>query len=153
MTPGQFIVVWALLGIGVAASAGLFATRLRVVGGELQQRALAQDRSLPPLVEAYFRWSSRALAGFAGAFLAVAVGDGLAARFMEQAMVSRVLGFVAAVLLLACAGMQLLTGTVDMRLRLAPQWQRILLMVAGVVGTTLAAAAMVQLVQRGSLWK
>lgn len=152
MDPAHFLYIYVSLGVAVAALAGLTASRLRVLHRALADKAQAQSRDLPPLVEGYFRWMSRSLAGSAGVFLVLALTDGVLSRTSTPELVLRGLGFVAATCLLAGGSLLVMAGTVDMRLRLAAGWHRGLMLAGGFAGTALAAAVMVQLVQQGRLW-
>lgn len=152
MEPGQFVVVFAVLGTAVAGVAGLSAMRTRTQGEALARRAQDQNREVPPLVAAYFQWMARMLTFSASAFLALAVLDGLLAHLGQPELVQRAVGFCAAVALLACGSLQVMAGTVDMRLRLGPPWQRVMLGAGGLCGIALAAATMIQIVQQGRLW-
>lgn len=152
MDPTHFLYVYVALGLAVAALAGLTSARLRVLARALAEKAREQSRDLPPLVAGYFRWMSRSLAAGAGAFLVLALADGVLSRIATPELALRSLGFLGATCLLAAGSLLVMAGTVDMRLRLAAGWHRTLMLAGGFCGTALAAATMVQIVQRGRLW-
>ncbi len=147
-----FIYVFVALGVAVAAAAGFAATRTRAMGSTLAERAQKMSVEVPPLVAGYFRAMARGLTWTSVAFLTVAVVDAVLSRFGTQELLLRSLGFVSATALLGCGTLLVMSGTVDMKLRMGSAAHRLATLIAGVLGISLSATAMVQLVKQGRLW-
>lgn len=152
MDPFTFLLLYVAAGIALAALAGLTALRLRAQGLRLAAQAADRGQEVPPLVGWYFRWMARLLAFCGSGFLLSASADGIAALASAPGLVPRILGFVSATLLLACASLMVMAGTADLRLRMVARWHRLLLLAGGAAGAIMSAAAMVQLVAHGRLW-
>jgi hypothetical protein len=107
---------------------------------------------VPPLVEAYFRSTSKVLLVCPVLYLGLTGADLVLSLAATDRAVAVMLGYAAGLALMVASFVLLLQGTVERRLKLQDLFSRRAYPIAGVLGMGIAAWGMTLVTVQGRVW-
>lgn len=144
----SFVVPGCLVAaVALRAGAGLRATL-----AALAARAAEQQRQVPPLVDAYFRGTSKVLLVCPVLYLGLVGADVAVSLAAAGHGVARILGYACGLVLMVSSFVLLMQGTVDRRLKLQDLFARRAYPIAGGLGMCIAAWGMTLVTVQGRVW-